>query len=199
MLLMFSYFPGGSDGKESACNAGDPCLIPGLGISPGRGAPHSSTLAWKIPWTEEPQRLQSMGSRRVGHWLSDFTFTFHFHALEKEMASHSSVLAWRIPGTAEPGGLPSVCGVAQSRTWLKRLSSSSSSSVTNTFLYLGPVFLQWPHLSSFSLVPYDWLYLFPSLFFLSHFLQKILIIEWNFCRRSSKWVFWGFMKCSSSL
>ena len=41
-------------------------------------------------------------------WLSDFTFTFHFHALEKEMATHSSVLAWRIPGTAEPGGLPSV-------------------------------------------------------------------------------------------
>ena len=39
-------------------------------------------------------------------WLSDFTFTFHFHALEKEMATHSSVLAWRIPGTGEPGGLP---------------------------------------------------------------------------------------------
>ena len=43
-----------------------------------------------------------------GRTLSDFTFTFHFHALEKEMATHSSVLAWRIPGTAEPGGLPSV-------------------------------------------------------------------------------------------
>ena len=40
--------------------------------------------------------------------LSDFTFTFHFHALEKEMANHSSVLAWRIPGTEEPGGLPSL-------------------------------------------------------------------------------------------
>ena len=50
--------------------------------------------------------------------LSDFTFTFHFHALEKEMATHSSVLAWRIPGMGEPGGLPSV-GVAQSRTGLK--------------------------------------------------------------------------------
>ena len=56
-------------------------------------APHSSTLAWKIPWMEEPGGLQSMGSQ-----LSDFTFTFHFHALEKEMATHSSVLAWRIPG-----------------------------------------------------------------------------------------------------
>ena len=120
-------------------------------------APHSSTLAWKIPWTEEPGKLQSMGSRRVEydwatslslftfmHWrrkwngnpvqcscletprdrgawwaavhgvaksrirLSDFTFTFPFHALEKEMATRSSVLAWRIPGTGEPGGLPSI-------------------------------------------------------------------------------------------
>ena len=40
--------------------------------------------------------------------LSDFTFTFHFHALEKEMATHSNILAWRIPGTGEPGGLPSM-------------------------------------------------------------------------------------------
>ena len=70
-------------------------------------ATHSSTLAWKIPWTEEADRLQSMGSLRVA-WLSDFTLTFHFHALEKEMATHSSVLACRIPGTEEPGGLPSM-------------------------------------------------------------------------------------------
>ena len=71
-------------------------------------APHSSTLAWKITWMEKPDRLQSMGSPRVGHDLSDFTFTFHVHALEKEMATHSSVLAWRIPGTGEPDGLPSM-------------------------------------------------------------------------------------------
>src|SRR5574340_1267563 len=111
-------------------------------------APHSSTFAWKIPWTEEPGRLQSMGSLEsdmterlhfhfslscIGEgngiplqysclenpmdrraWkaavhgvvegqtrLSNFTFTFHFHALEKEMATHSSVLAWRIPGRSE--------------------------------------------------------------------------------------------------
>ena len=69
-----------------------------------------STLAWKIPWMEEPGRLQSMGLLRVGHdsATSLSLFTFHFHALEKEMATHSSVLAWRIPGTAEPGGLPSM-------------------------------------------------------------------------------------------
>ena len=70
-------------------------------------ATHSSTLAGKIPWTQEPGRLQSMGSLERTR-LSDFTFTFQFHALEKEMATHSSVLAWRIPGTGEPGGLPSM-------------------------------------------------------------------------------------------
>ena len=68
-------------------------------------ATHSSILAREIPRAEEPGRLQSMGLRRVGH---DFTFTFHFHALEKEMATHSSVLAWRIPGTGEPDRLPSM-------------------------------------------------------------------------------------------
>ena len=52
------------------------------------------------------RRLQSMGSLKAQ--LSDFTFTSHFHALEKEMATHSSVLAWRILGTGEPGGLPSM-------------------------------------------------------------------------------------------
>ena len=61
-------------------------------------------------------------------WLSDFTFTFHFHALEKEMATHSSVLAWRIPGTGEPGGLQSMG--SHSRTRLKWLSSSNSRSYT---------------------------------------------------------------------
>ena len=63
-------------------------------------ATHSSTFAWKIPWMEEPGRLESMGSLRVGHDWSNFTFIFHFPALEKEMATHSSVLACRIPRTA---------------------------------------------------------------------------------------------------
>jgi len=71
-------------------------------------ATHSSTLAWQIPWTEEPGRLQSMGLLGVWTRLSNFTFTFPFHALEKEMATHSSVLAWRIPGMGEPGGLLSL-------------------------------------------------------------------------------------------
>ena len=70
-------------------------------------ATHSSTLSWKIPLTEEPGRLQSMGSLSQTR-LSYFTFTFRFHALEKEMATHSSILAWRIPGTKKPVGLPSM-------------------------------------------------------------------------------------------
>jgi len=80
-------------------------------------APHSSTLAWKIPWMEEPGRLQSMGVPTSQTWLSNFTFTFHFHALEKEMAIHSSVLAWRIPGTGEPSGLPSMGSQRVGHDW----------------------------------------------------------------------------------
>ena len=54
---------------------------------------------------EEPGRLQSMVPLGVRH---NFSFSFHFHALEKEMATHANVLAWKIPGTGEPGGLPSM-------------------------------------------------------------------------------------------
>ena len=84
-------------------------------------APHSSTLAWKTPWMEEPGGLQSMGSLRVRQdWatsLSLFTFTFDFHALEKEMATHSSVLAWRIPGRGEPDGLLSMGSHRAGHDW----------------------------------------------------------------------------------
>ena len=68
-------------------------------------ATHSSTLAWNIPWTEEPGRLVH-GVTKSRTQLSDFTFTFHFPALEKEMATHSSILAWRIPGVEGSAGLP---------------------------------------------------------------------------------------------
>ena len=66
-------------------------------------APHSSNLAWKIPWMGEPGGLQSMGSLGIRH---DFTFTFHFHALEKEMATHSSVF---LPGESQGQGSPVGC------------------------------------------------------------------------------------------
>ena len=69
-------------------------------------APHSSTLAWKIPGMEEPGRLQSMGLRRVVHDCATSLSFFTFMHWEKEMATHSSVLAWRIPGT---GSLVGCC------------------------------------------------------------------------------------------
>ena len=70
-------------------------------------APHSTTLAWKIPWMEEPGGLQSMGSQRVGH-----TERLHFHfslsCIGEGNGNPLNVLAWRIPGMGEPGGLPSL-------------------------------------------------------------------------------------------
>ena len=90
-------------------------------------APHSSTLAWKIPWTEEPGRLQSMRSLSRTR-LSDFTFTLHFHALEKEMATHSSVLAWRIPGTGEPVGLPSMRSHRVGHDWSDLAAAAAAAS-----------------------------------------------------------------------
>ena len=70
-------------------------------------APHSSTLAWKNPIDGGAWKAAVHGVTEGRTQLSDFSFTFHFHALEKEMATYSSVLAWRIPGTREPGGLGS--------------------------------------------------------------------------------------------
>ena len=74
VVCIYWGFPGGSDGKESACHARDLSSVPGLGRRcPGEGnAAHCSTLAWRIPWAEEPGRLQSMGSQRVRHnWVTN--------------------------------------------------------------------------------------------------------------------------------
>ena len=77
-------------------------------ISEKAMAPHSSTLAWKIPWTEEPGRLQSMGSLGARHdWATSLSL-FTFMHWRRKWQPHSSILAWRIPGTGEPGGLPSL-------------------------------------------------------------------------------------------
>ena len=81
-----------------------------------------------------------MGSLRVGHLLSDFPFTFHFHALEKEMATHSSVLAWRIPGTGEPGGLPSMGSHRVRHDW-SDLAAAAAAAVPLTFELLQLFFL----------------------------------------------------------
>ena len=76
-------FPGSSDGKESACNAGDPGSIPGLGNLLEKGmATHPSILAWRIPWREEPGELQSMGSQEL-----DTTEWLHFTSLKAVSAN----------------------------------------------------------------------------------------------------------------
>ena len=99
-------------------------------------APHSSTLAWKLPWTEEPGRLQSMGSLRVRHdWATSLSL-FTFHALEKKMATHSSVFAWRIPGVAEPGGLPSMGSHRVGHDWSDLAAAAAAAGV---WLYQGMV------------------------------------------------------------
>ena len=90
-------------------DAGDMGLIPGSGRSSGGGNGNSlqyscleNPMAGGAWWAT----VHGVAQSRIR--LSDFTFTFHFHALEKEVATHSSVLAWRIPGMGEPGGLPSM-------------------------------------------------------------------------------------------
>ena len=101
-------------------------------------ASHSSTLAWKIPWTEEPGRLQSMGSLRVGHdWATSFSLFTFMHWRRKWQPT--PVL---LPGESQGRGslmgcrLAAIYGVAQSRTRLKWLNSSSSSSSSKSFLSL---------------------------------------------------------------
>ena len=81
-------------------------------------APHSSTLAWKNPMDGGAWRAAVHGVAEGRTRLSDFTFTFCFHALEKEMATHSSVLVWRILGMAEPGGLPSMGSHRVGHDWI---------------------------------------------------------------------------------
>ena len=174
-LRITSGVPGGSDGKESACNDGDLGSVSGLGRSPGEGngnllqyfclenlmdrgawratfhgvakswtwlsefhftsfiivsysvvtekamAPHSSTLAWKIPWTEEPGRLQSMGSLE-----SDTPERLHFHFSLLRIEGNGNPLQYSCLENPRDGGAwwAAVSGVAQSRTWLKRLGST---------------------------------------------------------------------------
>ena len=101
--------PGGSDGKESACNAEDPGSIPGSERSPGQG--NGNPLQYSClenPMDRGAWWTAVYGIAKSQTQLSDFTFTFHFHALEQEMATHFSILAWRIPEMGEPGGLPSI-------------------------------------------------------------------------------------------
>ena len=108
-------------------------------------ATHSSTLAWKIPWTEKPGRLQSMGSLNWT-WLSDFTFTFHFHAWRRKRATHSSVLAWRISGTAEPGRLPSMGSRRVGHDWCDLVAAAAKVYYSLLKIYINLGLTKWVRL-----------------------------------------------------
>ena len=111
-------------------------------------APHSSTLAWKIPWMEEPSRVQSMGSVRVGHdWAISLSLsTFHFHfSLSWIGEGNGNPLQCSCLENPRDGGAwwAAVYGVAQSRTWLKQLSSSSSSTLSPCIFNLYAEHIMW--------------------------------------------------------
>ena len=111
--------------KNPAANAADTGLIPGSGRSPGGGNDNPLQCTCRENLMDRRAMQATVhGVAKSQTRLCNFTFTFHFLALEKEMATHSSVLAWRIPGTGEPGGLLSMGSHRGTR--LKRLSSSSS-------------------------------------------------------------------------
>ena len=127
-------------------------------------APHSSTLAWKIPWTEEPGRRQSMGSLRVGHDWETSLSLFTFMHQRKKMATHSSVLAWRIPGTGEPGELPSMGSQRMGHHW-----SDLGAAVAehHKFQMLSPL-LSSSSLSLVFLFAIYFIYVFFMLFLINH-------------------------------
>ena len=132
-------------------------------------ATHSSILAWKIPWTEEP-RLQSMGSLRVKTWLSNFPFTFHFSCIGE---GNDNPLQCSCLENPRDGGAwwATVYGVAQSQTQLKRLSSSSMQycSLQHRTLLLSQVTPTTGYCFCFGSIP---------LFFLELFLHWSLVAYW---------------------
>ena len=120
-------FSGGSDGKESAFDAEDLGLIPGLGRSPGEG--NGTPLQYsclKNPMDGGAWWAAVHGVTKSWTRLGNFTFTFHFPALEREMATQSSVLAWGIPGTGEPGGLASMGSHRVGHDWIDLAAAAFS-------------------------------------------------------------------------
>ena len=120
-----------------------------------------SYFYWRRQWHPTPELFCLENPMDGGAWwaavhgvsksqtrLSDFTFTFHFHALEKEMATHSSVLAWRVPGTGQPGGLPSMGSHRVGHNWSDVAAAAAISAAWPTSLF----FPSLPQHSLFSIV-----------------------------------------------
>ena len=128
-------------------------------------ATHSSTLAWKIPWTEAAVH----GVAKSWTRLSDFPFTFHFHALEKEMATHSSVPAWRIPGMGEPGGLPSMASHRVGHDW----SDLAAAVYNHMYIYISHNFFIYPLMD---MITADFICISLMINDIEHFLMYLLVI-----------------------
>ena len=97
-------------------------------------APHSSTLAWKIPWTEEPGRLQSMGSLRVRHDRLTSLSLFTFMHWRRKWQPTPVFLPWRIPGTGEPGGLPSMGSHRVGHNWSNLAAAAAADPLSNLWI-----------------------------------------------------------------
>ena len=132
------------------------------------------------------------GDAKSQTWLSNFTFTFHFHALEKEMATHSSILAWRIPGTEEPSGLLSIGSHRVRHDW-SDLAAAAAAAAASVYIseskWLNQI-LQDPDIRFTS--PPDSLHILSVHFFILHILDSVLNIShvFNFLYLIS-WVPWG--------
>ena len=139
MALGYLLLPRWLNGKESACNAGDTNSIPGLGRSLGEGnATLSSILAWKIPWREEPGRLESMGSQRVRHnWMTEHRHTYtHTHT---HTHTHAPCLT---PLPKDPAQLPKMKSMTpREHRNASRSQCHSSSQGPGSRLYKIPLFM----------------------------------------------------------
>ena len=153
-------FPGGSDGKASACSAGDTGSIPGLERSLEKEmATHSSILAWKIPWTEEPGGLQSLGSQRVGHdWATSlFHILLYVWCSPRKLFHPGKILDWKITqfvGWMIAESQDICCSVSfTSKGWVPLLIHSTNpacfQTYTSNWLLDNPA-LQAPYLQSWT-------------------------------------------------
>ena len=132
-------------------------------IREGNGTPlQYSCLENPMDWGAWWAAVHGVAKSRT--WLSDFTFTFHFHALEKEMATHSSVPAWRIPGTEEPGGLPSMGSHRVGHDWSDLAAAAAAAFLTKSKRLLiswlqspSAVILEPPKIKSVTFSPSIWM------------------------------------------
>ena len=167
-ICFIQGFPGGSDGKVSACNAGDPALILGSGRSPGEG--NGNPLQYSClenPMDGEAWWATVHGVAKSWTRLRNFTFSDYRNtmfdpwvsqdnSLEMEMATHSSILAWKVPWTEEPGRLQSLRSKRVQHNWATKCEQQSRSSRNSLMSSLQIVYLRsqeivamWPRSDSF--------------------------------------------------